>query len=454
MELSPKAVKEAVGEGRLVISVYGLGWMGLPTACLFAEAGATVIGVDIDPRVIELIGRGESPVDEPALNVMLKKYLNSRINVTSDLRKAASESDVMILVVPTNVDEGKKPDYSSLEKTAKEIGLQMKKGSIIVIESTVGPGVTEGVVKRSLEASSGLKAGIDFGLVYSPIRAMAGKTLHDIRVYPRIIGGINKKSLEVASALLECIVSGGMVKSGDIRTAEATKIFENIYRDVNIALVNELAIFCETVGLDFKEAKDAANTQPYCHLHEPGVGVGGHCIPVNPYFLVEVAEKAGVDLKLIKTARKINDVMPEHTIQLVTMALKSCKKTMKRARIAVLGISYRSNVKEAKNSPSSEIIRKLIARGAKVSVYDPYYTVDEIKNMGYSSAESFEKTVEGSDCMLITVNHDAFKHLKLENITRILRKPACIVDGCRIFNPKEVMEKKILYFGIGLGRDE
>ena len=454
MELSPKEVRTALKEGKLVVSVYGLGWMGLPIACLFAEAGAMVIGVDIDPRVIELIRRGESPVEEPNLKHMLKNFFNSRIKVTSDLREAASQSDVIVIVVPTNIDESRKPDYSALEKAAREIGLKMRKESLVIVESTVGPGVTEAVVKKSLEASSGFKAGLDFGLSYSPIRAMAGKGLRDIRSYPRVVGGIDRKSLDVASALLESIVSGGMVKVKDIRTAEAVKLFENVYRDVNIGLANGLAIFCEKVGIDFKEVKEAANTQPYCHLHEPGIGVGGHCIPVNPYFLVEVAERVGVELKLVKVARKINDDMPTHVLQLVTKALRNCKKTLKWSRIAVLGISYRANVKEAKHSPSREVIKRLLMKGAKVSVYDPYFTTVEMKEMGYSSTESLERTVEGVDCVFLAVSHDEFKRLKPENIIRFLRRPSCIVDGCRIFNPEEVRGKGVAYYGIGLGRDD
>ena len=453
MEVSPEEIKISIKKGKLIISVYGLGWMGLPTACLFAEAGAMVIGVDIDPRVIELIQLGESPVEEPNLQAMLKNYINNRIRVTNNLREAASQSNIIVIVIPTLIDDGGKPDYSALEKATKEIGLKLNKGSIIIIESTVGLGITETVVKESLETSSGFKAGTDFGLAYSPIRAMAGKTLNDLRSYPRIVGGIDYKSLEIASAVLESIVSGGIVKVKNIRTAEAIKLFENVYRDVNIALANELAMFSEKARLDFKIIKEAANTQPYCHLHEAGIGVGGHCIPFNPYFLIEAAEELGVEMKLVKDARKINDSMPNHTALMITKALRSCKKNLKRSKIAILGLSYRANVKEAKLSPSHEIIKMLLIKGAKVSVYDPYFKVEELENMGLPSTGSLERSIDSADCVFLAVGHDEFKRLKLENIIRALRKPACIVDGCQIFSSEEIKGKGVIYYGIGRGSD-
>ncbi len=452
MKMSSEEIESAITKGKLVISVYGLGWMGLPTACLYAEKGARVIGVDIDSRVIERINRGESPIAEPNLRIIIKNTINKSFRVTSDVKESASISDIMIIIVPTIIDEKKKPDYSALEKVAREIGLKMNKSCIIIVESTVGPGITDAMVKDSLESSSGFEAGTDFGLAYSPIRAMAGRALHDIRIYPRIVGGINRKSVEVASIILKAIGSGEIIKVKNIISAETTKLFENIYRDVNIALANELSIFCEKARIDFKEIKKAANTQPYCHLHEPGIGVGGHCIPYNPYFLIDRAEEIGFEPKLIKYARKINDSMPNHIVKMIKKALQSCRKSLKRSKIAILGISYRANVKEIKNSPAYKIINMLLVKGAKVLVYDPYFRAEEMKKARIPFTESLEKSIDGADCVVFTVSHDIFKSLKPRNIVRVLRKPACIIDGCRIFNPEEVKRKDIIYYGVGLGQ--
>jgi nucleotide sugar dehydrogenase len=227
------------------------------------------------------------------------------------------------------------------------------------------------------------------------------------------------------------------------------KLFENIYRDVNIALASELAILCENIGVDFIEIREAANTQPYSHLHLPRVGVGGHCIPINPYFLVAEAEAVNTNLSLVKMARRINDRMPIHIVKVILQGLKKCKKTFRRSVIAVLGLSYRANIKYARYSPSHEIIQRLLKRGGRVRVYDPYFTPDEIVEMGYSTFRSLWKTIEGVDCILLAVGHDEFRKLRIEDIARVVKRPACIVDGWRIFDPEEVEKNRIIYCGVG-----
>jgi nucleotide sugar dehydrogenase len=276
--------------------------------------------------------------------------------------------------------------------------------------------------------------------------------LKDIQSYPRIIGGVDGRSLRIASAVLSSIVRGGIVEVRDIKTAEAVKLFENAYRDVNIALASELAILCEKIGIDFKEIREAANTQPHSHIHIPRVGVGGHCIPVNPYFLIAEAKAVDTDLRLVKSARRINDRMPAHIVRLVSSGLRGCKKTLKRSTIAVLGISYRADVKDARYSPSHEIIERLSRKGTKVRVYDPYFTSSEIEEMGYPAFGSLGKTIEEVDCILLAVGHDEFKDLKIEDVARVVKRPACIVDGWRIFNPEEVERNRVAYYGVGFGR--
>ena len=453
METPIAEISAAIREGKVTIGVYGLGWMGLPTACLFVDVGARVVGVDVDPKVIETVQGGRTPIDEPDLKDLVAKAVRSdRFSVTTNLRKAASICDVLILVVPTTVTSAKRPDYSAVIKACKEIGLGMRRGSLVILESTVGPGVTEGMANASLEQSSGFKAGLDYGLAYSPIRAMAGHALHDIQNYPRIVGGIDDASLALASTVLASIVKGGIVKVKGLKTAETVKLFENVYRDVNIALANELALLCERIDLNFKELRDAANTQPHAHLHIPGIGVGGHCIPSNPYFLLAEAETAGVNLRLVQSARKINDAMPVHVAKLVTHALRRCRKSLKRSTIAVLGVSYRANVKEAANSPTIAVVRRLLKRGTNVRVYDPYFTAREIEAFNCPAVDSLERAIGGADCLLIAVPHDAFRQIRLEDVTRLLKHPACIVDAWRVFDAREVESTHLVYVGLGVGR--
>ena len=437
----------------LIVGVYGLGWMGLPTACLFLEAGAKVLGADVDDRVVELLNAGKSPIDEEGVQPIIEKHIGSTFSVTTDLRGAAARCNIIHLVVPTSVDAGHKPDYSAVEKVAHEIGFKLSPGSLIILESTVAPGVTEETVKPLLERNSGLSAGKDFLLAYSPIRAMSGRGLRDIKTYPRIVGGLDERSLNAASAVMGTIVEGGIIKVRDIRTAEAVKLFENVYRDLNIALANELAILCEELGLDFPAIREAANSQPHCHLHVPGIGVGGHCIPINPYFLIASARKVGMDIRLVRYGRLRNDRMPGHTVELVEAALKECGRTIGRSTVAVLGISYRANVKEYRNSPSLEVIRRLRRMGGRVRVFDPYFGTEELKEMGYTSSDSLERTVQGVNCLLVAVGHDQFKELPLDRLAQLMRRPACVVDAARVVDPEEARKHGLIYYGVGYGRE-
>jgi len=254
MSLKPKEIMSKARKGDLTIAVVGLGSMGLPTACLFAKQGVSVIGVDEDPSVVDEVNKGKSRISEPGLSPLLSKCVSKGLlRATNDARKAASESDAILIIVPTSLTKMGAPDYSNVKRAASVVGEGMESGTLVVLESTVGPGVTESLFKEELERASSLKAGKDFGLAYSPIRASVGRAIRDITYYPRIVGGIDKKSLEVASALQSIIVKGGIIKTRNIKTAEAIKLFENVYRDVNIALANQLARFCEATGLDYYE---------------------------------------------------------------------------------------------------------------------------------------------------------------------------------------------------------
>jgi len=453
MDMDPEDIRTSIKSGALTIGVYGLGWMGLPIACLFAEAGANVIGVDVNRYVVETVNGGRSHVEEPELQKLLKKHVKAkRLVATDNVGEAAFKSDVIVIVVPTLIDGRKVPDYSAVGKVCKSIGLRLRKGCLVIFESTVGPGTTEGLVKKTIERASGLKAGSDFGLAYSPIRASAGSVLRDVQSYPRVIAGLNEDSLKATSAVLSTIITGKLIEVQDVKTAEAVKLFENVYRDVNIALANELAIFCERAGIDFEEAKEIANTQPFSHIHTSSIGVGGHCIPQNPYFLIEEADSVGVKLALSKAARKINDEMPKHAVDLVIGGLRARRKTLRRARIAVLGVSYKANVKEARASPVHQVIRMLMKKGAKVVVYDPYFSADEIREMGYNSADSLWQAVDSVDCVFFAVAHAKFRSLEIDDIGRFVKKPILLVDGCHILDFKDVKRKWVVYREIGCGK--
>jgi nucleotide sugar dehydrogenase len=273
--------------------------------------------------------------------------------------------------------------------------------------------------------------------------------LKDIATYPRVVGALDEKSMKVASLVFGTIVEGGIIRVKNMRTAEAVKLFENVYRDVSIALANDFAEFCEKAGIDYLEAQKAANTQPFCHLLSPGI-VGGH-IPKDPYLLLEEAENVNVKLRILLLARKINDERPTYTIRLVRDALKQCGKPLRRARIAILGVSYGPNVKEPRGSKTEELVKMLRAKGAIVQVYDPFYSQRELEDMGYPAQKTLAKVVKGIDCLIIAVGHSRFKRLNLRRIKLLMRKSPALVDMGHIINPDVVEKEGFIYRGIGRG---
>ncbi|MCD6469965.1 nucleotide sugar dehydrogenase [Candidatus Bathyarchaeota archaeon] len=436
--------------GKYVVTVVGCGRMGFPTACLFADAGFRVVCLDVNPHIIDQINRGICPFLEPGLKSLLEKNLKEgRLTATIDPKNAIPQSDVIVIVVNTPIDEKKRPDYSNLENACKNIGLNLRCGSLIILQSTVGPGITETLVRETLEVSSGLRAGKDFGLAFSPIRATAGRILHDIVSYPRVLAAIDKQSLAAAKAVLKTVIKGEIVEVSNIKTAETVKLFENIYRDVNLALANDLAKFCEKAGIDYIEVQKAANTQPYCHLLRPGI-ISGH-IPKDPYLLIEEAENLGVKLRLPILARKVNDNSVRRGIELIRDAFKAMDKTLRRAKIVVMGVSYKANVKEVKGSLVIDLVKALQNKGAEVSVFDPFYSSKELREMGLTAERNFTKTIKGSDCLVIAVGHDKFKRLSLRRISVLMKKPSAIVDLAHIIQPAKAEREGFIYRGLGRG---
>ena len=452
MKLKPENIPKEVTRGNLTVAVIGLGWMGLPLACLFAEAGAKVLGADKNLKLVEKINKGESPIDEPRLPQLLAKHASSgRLKALENVEKAVSGSDVSVIAVPTLVDEHKQADYSILESCCRDVGKGLLPGALVILMSTVAPNTVENLVKMTLEKHSGLVAGEDFGLAYSPIRAMGGRALKDIQEYKKVVGGLDQASLRAASAVLSTIVKGGLVETSNIKTAEASKIFETIYRDLNIALASELALYCERAGIDYLEAMQSANTQPYSHLHYSGIGVGGHCLPLYPYMLQTEAYALGLKLKLIKAGRRINDEMPGHAARLAASGLRQVGRSLTRARVTVLGISYRANVKETRYSPTVNLIAALKRRGSRVTVFDPKFIYTEIKTMGYDSEATLEAAVSNAECIILTVGHDEFLKIDPKNLAAHATKGCVIVDAAGILNPRAVEKTGMVYRGVGRG---
>jgi len=450
MKLAREAIDTSEKREKYTVSVVGCGRVGLLTACLFVEVGFRVIGVDSNQRIVNLLKKGKSPFTEPQLHAFIKKQVEStHFTATTNARSAASESDVIIINVPTPVDKKKKPDYSHIEKTCREVGMTLRPGSLVIFQSAMGPGVTETLAKETLENASGLKAGIDFGLAYSPICVNSEHVLEDIATRTRVVGAINQQSLDVACLILGTITKGEVVKVRDIKTVEAVKLFEKAYQDVNAALANEFARFCEKAGIDFVETWNVVNPQPHHCLEVPRIT--DIYSPKDSYLLLEEAEAVNVKLRMLTLARKINDETLNHALHLVRDALRSCQKTLRRAKISVFGVSSCPNMKDPRGSPTKKLVNTLKKRGASVQVYDPFFSHKELSKMGYSAKATLTKTVEGADCIIIAVGHDKFRRLNLGRIKIFVKKPAAIVDMGHVIDPYKAEKQGFVYRGVGRG---
>jgi len=436
--------------GKHTVSVVGCGRTGLSTACLFANAGFKVIGVDSNPYIVNLIKRGKIPSGDPKLAELIKKHVKGgRISATNQAKEAASTSDIFIFAVPPSLDQKKKPDYSNVENACKETGIGLRSGCLVIVENTLGPGVTESLVKEALEKSSGLRAGIDFGLAYTPINASSQRAFEDIATCPKIVGALNEQSLRVASLVLKQIGNAEIIKVANIKTAEAINLFENVYRDVNHALTNELALFCEKAGIDFFQSQKALATLPLCYVPVPDI-ISWY-FSTDPYLLFEEAENIDAELRLVAIARKINDEMFNQTIRLTRDALRACGKTVRRARISVFGVSSRPDLKVASQSFVKHLVTTLSKNGATVHVYDPLFSHEQLMELDYPAEKTLRKAVDGADCLIFTVERDRFRRLNLNRIKFFVRKPAAIVDLAHAFDPSEARKEGFAYRGLGRG---
>lgn len=360
------------------VAVVGLGKIGLPLAAQYASKGATVIGSDINAEVVDAVNAGISTVGgEPGLDEAVRAaHEAGRLTATTDTTAAVRESDVVVVIVRVGITADYKTDLSNLDAAAGAIGRGLKPGTLVILECTVPVGVTRNHFGARLRAASGLNDG-DFLLAYSPERVSSGTMFRDLKAYPKLVGGTDAAGGEAAAAFYREVLDAEVTMLPDAETAEFTKLAESVYRDVNIALANELARAADAAGVDYRAMAAAANSQPYSHLHQPGLGVGGHCIPVYPYLLMEVS-----DQPLIRLSREINDGMASYATDRLEAALQREGIGLQGAGILILGLAYRGGVKEATLSSTLLLARELTARGAKVVVHDPLFSDEELRAHG------------------------------------------------------------------------
>jgi UDP-N-acetyl-D-mannosaminuronic acid dehydrogenase len=424
------------------LTIFGLGHIGLPTAALFANSGIKVIGVARNKLKIDMINKGRSPIIEPGLNELVNKAVETdNLSATDNGLEAVKNSNIMIVIVPTPMDKFNRADLTAVKSTCKTIAEFLKKDDLVIIESTVPQGTCDDIIIPILE-ESGLKAGKDFEIAYTPERAIPTNTIYEMTHNARVIGGINDESANKAVSLYKKITYSEIIKVKNLITAETVKLIENTYRDTNIALANEIAMICGGLGIDAIEAINAANHHPRVNILTPGPGVGGHCLAIDPYFMVEMAEQNGLEAPLIKTARATNEGMPNHITKLIKDSLKEIGKSVRNSDIGILGVAYKGNVADARETPAEPLIKILIEMGAKISANDPYTPKNVIESFGALSVDM--KQIFECDCVVLLTDHDLYKE-----ITPDMIKNKVFVCTRPILDPETFRKNGVIFKGVG-----
>ena len=405
------------------VCVVGLGYVGLPLAKAFSKHLKT-IGFDIDDDKI-----GD-----------LNNNNNDNIEFTTDPSKI-KHADFVIIAVPTPVTKSKEPDLRYIKSAAETVGKNLKRGATVVLESTVYPGVTEEIVAPILERESKMKCSIDFYIGYSPERINPGDEAHDLTKITKIVAGMDDDTTGRLAALYRLITN--VYKARDIRTAEAAKVIENIQRDLNIALMNELAIIFHKMGLDTNSVLEAASTKWNFQPYKPGL-VGGHCIPVDPYYLVYKAKELGYHPQVILAGRAINDFMPKHVAEMAIKGLNEVGKVIKGSKVLIMGLTYKENVPDTRESPVREMVKELKEFGVDAYGYDPLLSKEEIEGFGVNALDNLDVKLK-MDGVIVAVAHDEFKQMNLEDLARMMNDKPVLVDIRGLFDVEEANKKGVYY---------
>lgn len=425
--------REAFGGGEVPVAVYGLGKMGLPLASVYADVTGNTVGVDIDPAVVDALNAGDTPVKrEPGLSDLVSTVVDAGdFRATTEGERAADDAAIHVLMVPTLLTDDKQPDLSILDEAVATVGAGLSAGDMVFVESTVPPRTTADRVVPALAAASGLDDD-EFGVAACPERTVSGQALADIRgTHPKIVGGVDSESTRAAALVYGEITDNEVVATDDATTAEAVKVFEGVYRDVNIAIANQLAQYAREMDIDVNEAIDVANTQPFCELHDPGPGVGGHCIPVYPYFLTGSFD---ADSRVLTAARECNDTMPAYTVANLEAILEADGVDPAEATVLLLGVTYKANIEELRNAPSIPIATHLRDRGATVYAVDPL--LDDWTGLEamepLTLAESRDRAV---DAVVLVTPHDEFAAVEWDGFDAPILDGRGAIDASQVDAP-------------------
>lgn len=440
--------RDALTGGDVPVAVYGLGKMGLPLAAAFADITGNVVGAYVDPDVVDAVNAGDAPVGgEPGLDELVANVVErGALDAVADPNAAADRARVHVVIVPTLVTDESEPDLSVVRSVTRDVANGLDAGDTVLFESTLPPRTCKDDLLPLLEAESGLSRS-EFGLAFCPERTLSGRALADIRDgHPKVVGGVDDESTRVAELVYGELTTQPVVAVSDATTAEAVKVYEGVYRDVNIALANELARHADDLAIDVTEAIDIANTQPYCELHDPGAGVGGHCIPYYPHFLLD---RVDGDSPVVSTARGVNDAMPAFTANLALDGLASVGTSPEDATVLVLGLTYRPGVEEIRASPALGVVETLTDAGATVVATDPLAPDTAPFEAAGATVESIELVADRSfDAVVLVTPQDAFEDLDVANFGPDDR-PVVVADGRQALTELRD-DDAVVYRGVGL----
>jgi len=442
-------IKDSLNSKSLKVCVIGIGRIGLPTALSFAKSGLQTIGVDINQELIKKINSGVFPLtDEPGYEDIFKQVLNKKIfTVTSKIEDVVPNCDLILLSLPTPMDEKNIPDYSALISVAKNLSNILSPNSLVIVESTIEPGFIENEMISIISSSNRLKIEDTFQIGVCPENANPGEILHDFTNLPRLVGGTNGNITQIIKLIYNFVFKVDLIEMPNCKTANAVKLTTNVFRDINIAFVSELSLMFEKLGIDTLKVLEAAKMKYNFQIHYPGAGVGGPCLPINSYQLLNTAQRTGVKLNMIESGRRINEKMPEHVVELISDAFNESDQKLENSKILILGISYKANVKDVQLSPAKIIVEKLQKLGVNVYLYDPFFTSTVI--FGLETQNNLETILPEMDGAIIVTDHDDFKNIKISSFTKM--KNPILVDTRGIIDPVIAKKEKIIFRGLGRG---
>jgi UDP-N-acetyl-D-glucosamine dehydrogenase len=430
-----KALNKKIEEKSVVFGVIGLGYVGLPLAVEFAAQSIKVVGIDLDTRKVEMIGRGENYISDVDDDLLRRLVKDGWLKATTDYSVLA-DVDTISICVPTPLSKLKDPDISYIVESTEQIARTLKKGQLVVLESTTYPGTTEEVILPHLEAS-GLKVGEDFFLAFSPERVDPGNPRYSIKNTPKVVGGITPTCLKLAKSLYSKAIDT-IVPVSSAPVAEMVKLLENTFRSVNIGLVNEVAIMCDKLGIEAWEVIEAASTKPYGFMpFYPGPGLGGHCIPIDPFYLSWKMKTLDYKARFIELAGEVNSSMPYHVVNKIRDALNHQQKAVNGAKILVVGVAYKKDVNDVRESPAVDILKILYENGADIHFHDPYVDSLKINSLTLTSHPLTSEEVSWADCVTIVSDHSCL------DIELILTNAVVVVDSRNATKGKESLGRVI-----------